>query len=95
MTKKSNDAGVDGFVKHEQGLIVVQCKRNSENNLIGRPLVQQFKGVIEENNAFRGYIVTTSKFTKEALESAKMNDKLLLVDMEQLVEWHLNNGFVV
>lgn len=88
VTKKTNDAGVDGFAKHEQGLIVVQCKRHSENNLVGRPVIQQFKGVIEENNAYRGYVVTTSKFTKEAIESAKLNEKLVLVDMDRLVEWH-------
>ncbi len=95
VTKKSNDAGVDGFAKHEQGLIVVQCKRHSENNLVGRPVIQQFKGVIEENNAYRGYVVTTSKFTKEAIESAKLNEKLILVDMDMLVEWHLVENKIV
>lgn len=94
VTKRSNDAGVDGFAKHEQGLIVVQCKRFAENNLVGRPVVQQFKGVVEENDAFRGYVVTTSKFTSEARNSADKNDKLLLVGMDELVEWHIKE-FVV
>ncbi|MEN8409719.1 restriction endonuclease [Acinetobacter bereziniae] len=92
VTKKSNDAGVDGFAKHENGLIVVQCKRHSVNNLVGRPVIQQFKGVIEENQAWRGYIVTTSNFTQEAKESALKNEKLILIGMDQLVEWHLNDG---
>ncbi|MGI1191481.1 restriction endonuclease [Acinetobacter baumannii] len=90
VTKKSNDAGVDGFAKHENGLVVVQCKRYSENNLVGRPAIQQFKGVIEENNAWRGYIVTTSRFTQEAKDSAFTNDKLFLVDLDLLIEWHFN-----
>ncbi len=93
VTKKSNDAGVDGFARHENGLIVVQCKRHSENNLVGRPVIQQFKGVVEENEAWRGYVVTTSKFTQEAKDSALKNEKLVLIDMDILVEWHLADGF--
>ncbi|MGR2919934.1 restriction endonuclease [Acinetobacter sp. 1125_18A] len=92
VTKKSNDAGVDGFAKHERGLIVVQCKRYSEFNLVGRPAIQQFKGVIEENQAWRGFVVTTSNFTQEAKESALKNEKLILIGMDQLVEWHLSGG---
>lgn len=88
VTKPSNDFGVDGFAKHPDGLIVVQCKRNALDNLVGRPVVQQFKGVVEENQAYRGYIVTTSGFTREAIESAKLNDKLVLVDRERLIDWH-------
>jgi len=88
VTKKSNDAGVDGFARHANGLIVVQCKRNAEDNPVGSPIVQQFKGVIEENQAWCGYIVTTSFFTKNAIESAQKNDKLKLIDMTELLSWH-------
>lgn len=89
VTQQSNDAGVDGFAKHDAGLIVVQCKRNAPDNSVGRPIVQQFKGVVEENQAWRGYIVTTSGFTKDAVESAQKNEKLVLVDMGELVKWHV------
>jgi HJR/Mrr/RecB family endonuclease len=87
-TQKSNDAGVDGFARHSNGLIVVQCKRNSEENGVGRPIVQQFKGVVEENAAWRGYIVTTSYFTNEAIESASKNASVILIDLRKLLEWH-------
>lgn len=88
VTKQSNDAGVDGFARHPEGLIVVQCKRNAPDNKVSRPTVQQFKGVIEENEAHRGYIVTTSTFTSEARDSAALNGKLVLVDMPLLADWH-------
>lgn len=91
VTKRSNDAGVDGFAKHEKGLIVVQCKRYSESNVVGRPVVQQFKGVVEENNAWRGYVVTTSRFSQEAKDSADLNERVMLVDMDVLVQWHDDN----
>jgi HJR/Mrr/RecB family endonuclease len=87
-TRKSNDFGVDGFAIHPDGLMITQCKRNATDNKVGRPTVQQFKGVIEEQKARRGYIVTTSAFTEEAIESAELSDKLILVDMESLVQWH-------
>ncbi|MEY2525220.1 MAG: restriction system protein, partial [Ilumatobacteraceae bacterium] len=87
-TRKSNDFGVDGFAIHPEGLMIVQCKRNSSDNKVGRPTIQQFKGVIEEQKALCGYVVTTSAFTDEAMESAQLSDKLILVDMESLVRWH-------
>jgi len=88
-TRKSNDFGVDGFAIHPDGLMIAQCKRNSTDNKVGRPTIQQFKGVIEEQSALRGYIVTTSTFTEEAIDSAQLSDKLVLVDMESLVRWHV------
>ncbi|UWU80735.1 restriction endonuclease [Bradyrhizobium huanghuaihaiense] len=87
-TRKSNDFGVDGFAIHPEGPMIVQCKRNASENKVGRPTIQQFKGVIEEQNAFRGYVVTTSNFTEEATESAQLSDKLILVDIDSLVRWH-------
>lgn len=88
VTSKSSDLGVDGTALHPDGLLIVQCKRNSSTNKVGRPVIQQFKGVVEENGAARGYIVTTSSFTAEAIESAAMTDKIVLVDAVQLVGWH-------
>jgi restriction system protein len=87
-TRKSNDFGVDGFAIHPEGLMIVQCKRNASDNKVGRPIIQQFKGVIEEQNALRGYVVTTSDFTDEATESASLSEKIVLVDMDNLVRWH-------
>jgi restriction system protein len=88
VTRKSNDAGVDGFARHRDGLVVVQCKRNSVSDPVGRPTVQQFKGVVEENVAYRGFLVTTSYFTAGAIESAAKNQRLRLIDMPKLVDWH-------
>lgn len=94
VTQRSNDAGVDGFVRHPNGLILIQCKRYGAGNPIGRPAVQQFKGVIEENEAWRGYIVTTSRFTLDAINSAAQSEKVVLVDMDQLIEWHAKKSVI-
>ncbi|MEZ6127833.1 MAG: restriction endonuclease [Planctomycetaceae bacterium] len=88
VTLQSNDFGVDGFVTHPDGIVVVQCKRNSVDNPVGRPVVQQFKGVIEEQAAIRGYIVTTGRFTSEARSSAECSSRIILIDAEDLIVWH-------
>lgn len=44
--------------------------------------------MIEEHGAFRGYVVSTSGFTVEAIESAGLSEKVALVDMDVLVGWH-------
>jgi restriction system protein len=87
-TRKSNDFGVDGFAIHFDGLIIVQCKRNSTENKVGRPTIQQFKGVVEEQNAHRGYLITTSTFSEDAIGSAALTTKIVLVAMDDLVRWH-------
>lgn len=88
VTPKSNDFGLDGWALHDDGLVVVQCKRNSTENKVGRPTIQQFKGVVEEQNAYRGYVITTSSFTEEAIASAALASKVMLVAMDDLVRWH-------
>jgi hypothetical protein len=90
LTARSNDFGVDGYVFHPDGLIIVQCKRYSANNPVGREAIQQFKGVIEEQRAFRGYFVTTSRFTTPSIESAGLNERIVLIDGGQLLNWHLS-----
>jgi restriction system protein len=88
VTPRSNDFGLDGWALHSDGLIIVQCKRNSTENKVGRPTIQQFKGVAEEQNAHRGYIITTSTYTEEAIESAALTSKIVLIAMDDLVRWH-------
>jgi restriction system protein len=90
VTKRSNDAGVDGFARHQQGLIVVQCKRYAPENGVGRPTIQQMKGVVEENQAWCGYIVTTSYFTQEATSSGEKNPAIVLINLDTLVDWHFH-----
>jgi restriction system protein len=88
VTPKSNDFGLDGWAMHSDGFIIVQCKRNSTANKVGRPTIQQFKGVAEEQDAHRGYIITTSSFTEDAVASAALTSKIVLVAMDDLVRWH-------
>ncbi len=88
VTQRSADGGIDGFARHPEGLIVIQCKRYARDSSVGRPEIQQFWGVIEENEAWRGYFVTTSQFTAGAVKTAELSKKVVLVEMSELVRWH-------
>jgi len=93
VTRKSNDFGVDGFARHADGLFVIQCKRYALDNPVSAPQVREFKGVIEESGAARGYFVTTSRFTADAVDSASKSDRLLLIDGHDLIGWHSRPPF--
>lgn len=87
VTQASNDFGLDGWAQLPNGVAVVQCKRYAPDNKVGRPDIQQFKGVLEEQKASYGYFVTTSSFTEHAKQSALLDPLLTLVDINKLCEW--------
>jgi restriction system protein len=85
---RSGDEGVDGVIKQDKlGLdnIYLQAKRWSQGP-VGRKEVQAFVGALYGQGASKGVFITTSQFTKEAVDYARNtpNIKLSLVDGEQL-----------
>ena len=72
VTQASNDGGIDGVIKtYPLGFnpIFIQAKRYSPDNKVGRPQIQQFAGAL--GSVSRGAFITTSSFTREAIEWAK------------------------
>ncbi len=94
VTPKGRDFGLDGYAMHPKGLIAVQCKRYSTKHKVGSPAIQRFRTIMTDGNAWRGYFVTTSSFTASAVECASQTKNLFLVDMDELVRWHVE-GFTV
>lgn len=89
-TGKSGDGGIDGVLDQDAlGLnrVHVQAKRYGEENTIGRPDIQQFVGALGDKGASQGVFVTTSRFSKEARETAdRAREKLALIDGNKFVE---------
>lgn len=86
-TGGSGDEGIDGFINQDKlGIqkIFVQAKRYKSGNSIGRETLQSFVGAIE--GAVGGVFITTSTFTKEALEYAHKHrtSKIELIDGPKL-----------
>lgn len=92
VTPGSNDFGIDGWCYYEKRLILVQCKRYQDDTKVGRPEIQAFKGAVGDKKGEMGLIVTTGTFTKGAVESARLDNHILLIDINTLLEWH-TNGF--
>ena len=92
---KTNDGGIDGVISEDRlGLdkIYIQAKR--WENTIGRPDIQQFKGALADQVAKKGVFITTSTFSKEAIESAKKSG-IVLIDGEKLTSLMLEFGLGV
>ena len=88
---KPNDEGIDGIISEDAlGLdqVYLQAKRFQEANNVGIKDVQAFIGALVGRGAQKGVLITTSKFSKQALEfSAKgVQHRLILVDGERLSE---------
>lgn len=92
---KPHDSGIDGVIYEDKlGLsrIYIQAKRNDVNNTIGRPLLQSFVGAMEDVQ--KGVFITTSSFTKEAIQYAEKQQqkRLKLIDGELLAELMIKHG---
>lgn len=89
VTGLTNDGGIDGVINEDKlGLdkIYLQAKRYSRENKVGRPDLQMFVGAME--NVQKGVFITTSLFSKQALDYAEKQQQknLKLIDGVMLAE---------
>jgi restriction system protein len=82
-TKKSNDGGIDGIINQDQlGLdkIYIQSKRYSIDNIVREPKIRNFIGAMS-SDVNKGIFVTTSSFSKSAIQKAKnASHRIILID---------------
>ncbi|MBK7408744.1 MAG: restriction endonuclease [Saprospirales bacterium] len=87
---RSGDEGIDGTIKEDKlglDIIYIQAKRWKPGNTVGRPEIQKFVGALAGQGAKKGIFITTSSFTREALEYSPKNEtKIVLIDGEQLAQ---------
>lgn len=90
------DGGIDGIIHQDKlGLdaVYIQAKRYAPDTTVGRPDLQSFIGALLGVAAQKGVFVTTSRFTKGALEYARgIPQRIVLVDGERLVELMIKHG---
>jgi restriction system protein len=93
---KSADEGIDGVVNEDAlGLdaVYLQAKRYAADNTVGRERIQQFAGALVGQGASKGVFVTTSSFSKQAIEYAKrVPQKIVLIDGEELTKLLVQYG---
>ena len=85
---KGGDGGVDGVIDQDPlGLdrVYVQAKRYAADVTVGPGQIRDFFGSLDDFKASKGLFVTTSNFTKEAINTAtRLSKRIVLIDGTQL-----------
>ena len=98
VTKYSNDGGIDGIIKEDVlgfNHISIQAKRYAAHNHVGRNEVQAFVGAVAGTPSKKGVFITTSDFTKGAIEyveSLNGSPTIILINGTQLTEYMYECG---
>ena len=98
VTQQSNDGGIDGIIKEDLlglGRIHIQAKRYKRENSIGREDVQKFVGALAVAQSNKGVFITTSSYTKAAIEYADNlngSTNVVLIDGSELAEYIYDFG---
>jgi restriction system protein len=91
---RTKDGGIDGIIKEDKlGLDIVYIQAKKWENTVGRPEIQKFAGALQGQRARKGIFITTSNFSKEALDYAgNIENKIILIDGQQLAELMIENN---
>jgi restriction system protein len=91
---KSGDGGIDGIIKEDRlGLDVIYLQAKRWEGTVGRPEIQKFVGALQGQRARRGIFITTSAFTREAVQYTTMiENKVVLIDGEMLAKLMIDHG---
>lgn len=86
--KKSGDEGIDGVISEDKlGLDIIYIQAKRWENVVGRPELHKFVGALAGQGAKKGIFITTSYFSKDALEYNPKNDtKIVLIDGIKLAD---------
>ncbi len=95
---RSGDGGIDGVIKEDKlglDVIVLQAKRWTANS-VSRPDIQSFAGSMEAFRANKGVFITTSTFSRPAVEYVEqIQRKIVLIDGERLANLMIDHGIGV
>ncbi len=79
---RSGDEGIDGVIYEDRlGLDVIYLQAKRWEGVVGRPEIQKFVGALQGQRAKKGVFITTSDFTKEAVEYVRnIDNKVVLIN---------------
>lgn len=89
---KSGDEGIDGIIKEDRlGLDVIYVQAKRWEGVVGRPELQKFVGALAGQGAKKGIFITTSYFSKDAIDYTPKNEtKIVLIDGEQFARYMID-----
>lgn len=90
----TGDEGVDGIINEDRlGLDVVYVQAKKWEGNVGRPEIQKFAGALQGQRARKGIFITTSQFSRDALDFAsRIDSKIVLIDGEALVQFMIDHN---
>ena len=69
---QSGDGGIDGIIKEDKlGLDIIYIQAKRWENVVGFKEVRNFVGSLAGQKANKGVFITTSSFTRDALDYVK------------------------
>jgi len=79
---KSGDDGIDGIIKEDRlGLDIIYIQAKKWEGSVSRPEIQKFAGALQGHRARKGIFITTSSYTKEAVDFVtRIDTKIILID---------------
>lgn len=94
---QSRDGGIDGIIKEDKlGLDVIYIQAKRWENIVGSKEIRNFVGSLVGQKANKGIFITTSNFTKDALEYVKtITHKVILIDGEMLTHLKIEHNIGV
>lgn len=90
---QSGDGGIDGIIKEDKlGLDIIYIQAKRWESVVGSKEVRNFVGSLAGQKANKGVFITTSSFTRDALEYVKtIPHKVILIDGETLAQLMIEN----
>jgi len=91
---RTGDGGIDGIINEDRlGLDVIYIQAKRWESTVGRPEIQKFAGALQGHRARKGVFITTSAFSREALEYAGViESRIILIDGDQLAKLMVDHG---
>ncbi len=85
---RTNDEGIDGIIKEDRlGLDIIYIQAKRWEGSVSRPEIQKFAGALQGKRAKKGIFLTTSNFTKGAIEfTNQIDSKIILIDGLKLAQ---------
>ncbi|WP_330949049.1 restriction endonuclease [Virgibacillus sp. MG-45] len=83
VTKPTGDGGKDILIYKDNFFAIAECKRLTKSK-VTRPQIQKFHSAIMDCKAEKGYFITTSDFTNQAI-SYVIDKPIYLVNGERLI----------
>jgi restriction system protein len=92
--RQSGDEGIDGIINEDRlGLDVIYIQAKRWETSVGRPEIQKFVGALQGQRAKKGIFITTSSFSKQAIDYTSMiESNVVLIDGETLAKLMIDNN---